>query len=262
MYHSISEGAENDRHPYYRTRTTPEIFTAQMRFLKEQHYTVLPLKEVKSYLEGREQVSGKLVAITFDDGFKDFYTEAFPVMQKCGFTGTVFLPTSFIGSSDLSLNGIKHLTWEEVRELHRYGIEFGSHTMTHPTLSLLKKEDVKAELRGSKEAIEDKLGVGVESFSYPFAFPEEDKNFIRFLRETLEKYGYNYGVSTMLGRVSIGDNGYFMKRLPVNSCDDPLLFKAKLEGGYDWLSVPQKMFKITKRMMPGRNKQLRQTNGL
>jgi hypothetical protein len=103
---------------------------------------------------------------------------------------------------------------------------------------------VKDEIRHSKQIIESKIGAPVDSFSYPFAFPEEDKELTRRLTDTLIACGYKYGVSTRIGRASVKDPLFFFKRLPVNSRDDLAFFKAKLEGGYDWLHWIQLTSKV------------------
>jgi hypothetical protein len=96
----------------------------------------------------------------------------------------------------------------------------------------------------SKEIIEQKLGAAVTSFSYPFAFPEEDRDFTRFLSDALENHGFENGVSTIIGRARPGSNRFQLPRLPANSWDDPPLLRAKLEGGYDWLHWPQRFYKF------------------
>jgi len=137
------------------------------------------------------------------------------------------------------IEGVDYLTWQEVRELHAAGISFGSHTVTHPDLRSLGPEQIDYEIGYSKETIEQKLGVPVESFAYPFAFPEEDKDFGRYLVDVLENHGFENGVSTIIGRARSGSNRFFLPRLPVNSWDDSVLLRAKLEGGYDWMHFPQ-----------------------
>lgn len=246
MYHSISECKENKVHPYYQINTSPDIFAEHMRFLYDNNYSVTPLQDIKRYFELEEKRKNKCVAITFDDGYHNFYTKAFSILQKYGFNSTVFLPTGFIENKGLKSKEKRTLTWNEVRELHKNGVKFGSHTVTHPQLKFLKKENIEYEIRHSKEAIEDKLGESIDSFSYPFAFPEEDKEFTKYLRDILQKFGYKYGVSTRIGTASKKDDIYFLKRIPVNSCDDIPLFKAKLEGGYDWLYNIQLVSKIIK----------------
>ena len=178
---------------------------------------------------------GKFVVLTFDDAYEDFYSEAFPVLSRLGYTATVFLPKAHIGETARIFNGTACLTWSQVRELWSAGIGFGSHTVTHPQLTTLRKEDVREELRRSKEEIEDRLSAPIESFSYPYAFPEADFMFKQKLWDILTATGYKNGVSTIIGTASLQCNRFFLARLPVNSDDDLPLFRAKLEGAHDWL---------------------------
>jgi peptidoglycan/xylan/chitin deacetylase (PgdA/CDA1 family) len=245
MYHSISSDPEKDIHPYYRINTSPEIFAAQMKFLYDNDYHVTDLAQISGDYNSAMVPADRKVVITFDDGYEDFYLYAFPIMQKYNFPATVFLPAGFIGNDSSSLKHNKrHLTWENVRALFAAGIEFGSHTVTHPQLTSLPESEIEKEIKLSREIIEDKLGEEVVSFSYPFRFPDEKETFKRALSAILEKYGYSHGVSTRIGRTSSGDDKYFRKRIPVNSADDISLFAAKLGGGYDWLYPFQHLSKL------------------
>jgi peptidoglycan/xylan/chitin deacetylase (PgdA/CDA1 family) len=127
--------------------------------------------------------------------------------------------------------------------LNTAGIEFGSHTVTHPKLKELGPAAVEEELRRSKETIEDKLGAEAASFSYPFAFPETMRPFVAAIKDTLLQCGYKIGVSTAIGAATAADDRFFLPRLPVNLSDDLRLFRAKLEGGYDWLYNLQRLKK-------------------
>ena len=238
MYHSISDNLFAKSHPYYQINTSPNVFARQMRWLRHSGYRTMDLTEMLAAMEAGQNLS-KTVVITFDDGYQDFYTDALPVMKQCGFTATIFLATDRIQDTSVRVEGADYLTWREVRELHAEGIQFGSHTVTHPDLRSLGPEQIDYELGYSKETIEQKLGAPVESFSYPFAFPEEDRDFTRYLVDTLENHGFENGVSTIIGRAGLRSNCFCLPRLPANSWDDPSLLQAKLEGGYDWLHWPQ-----------------------
>lgn len=242
MYHSVSAEKEKS-HPYYHVNTSPEVFDAHMRFLHENNYSVINLQDLEKSFAIRD--SSKYVVITFDDGFYDFLTCAFPILKKYNFNATVFLPTSFIHNERLSFKGKECVTWNEIRRLSRDGIIFGSHTVNHPQLENLSKKEIEDEIKSSKEKIEDETGITVESFSYPFAFPE-NKEFEMTLRALLKKCGYINGVSTKIGIANKGHDKYFYPRLPVNSDDDILLFQAKLQGAYNWLSRPQSIIKRLK----------------
>lgn len=242
MYHSISENLFAKSHPYYQINTTPKVFARQMRWLKRAGYRTMDLTEMLTALEAGKDLS-RTVVITFDDGYRDFYTDGLPVMKQCGFTATIFLATDRIHDTSARIEGADYLTWREVRELHAEGVRFGSHTVTHPDLRSLDPEQIDYELGYSKETIEQKLGTPVESFSYPSAFPEEDRDFTRFLFDALENHGFESGVSTIIGRTCLGNNRFFLPRLPVNSWDDAVFLQAKLDGGYDWLHWPQRFAK-------------------
>jgi peptidoglycan/xylan/chitin deacetylase (PgdA/CDA1 family) len=238
MYHSISDNLFGKSHPYFHINTSPEVFSQQMRWLRHAGYRTLSLAEAWAGLESGSDLSKKVI-ITFDDGYRDFYTDAMDVMKQCGFTATIFLTTDRIRNAPARIEGADYLTWKEVRELYDQGIQFGAHTVTHPDLRSLGPEQIEYELGRSKEIIEQSLGAPLKSFSYPHAFPEEDRPFTRFLQDLLENQGFENGVSTIIGRAQRENNRFFLPRLPVNSWDDPCLFRAKLEGGYDWLHWPQ-----------------------
>jgi peptidoglycan/xylan/chitin deacetylase (PgdA/CDA1 family) len=242
MYHSVSDSLFGKSHPYYQINCSPPVFARQMRWLRQNGFRTMDLTQMWRAMETGQDVS-KTVVITFDDGYRDFYTDAFEAMRQCGFTATIFLATDRIQNAPVRIDGVDYLTWSEVAELHKAGIQFGSHTVSHPDLRSLSPEQIEYELGCSKETIEQKLGVAVESFSYPFAFPEEDKTFTQFLVGILENLGFENGVSTIIGRADKHDNRYYLPRLPVNSWDDAALLRAKLEGGYDWLHWPQWLYK-------------------
>jgi peptidoglycan/xylan/chitin deacetylase (PgdA/CDA1 family) len=238
MYHSISDNLFAKSHPYYQINTLPEVFDQQMRWLRNSGYRTTTVTDALAGLAAGRDLS-KTVVLTFDDGYRDFYSDALPVLRQCGFTATIFLATDRIHESPARVEGADYLTWNDVRELQAEGISFGAHTVTHPDLRSLGPEQIEYELGRSKEMMEDRLGTAVESFSYPHGFPEEDKDYARYLEDVLCNLGYENGVTTILGRAEEKSNPFFLPRLPVNSLDDPAFFQAKLQGGYDWLHGPQ-----------------------
>ncbi len=241
MYHTISE-SHSDETGYYGIATPPRLFAMQMRWLRDNGYMVIGLPELAARIQSGTSKS-KCAVLTFDDGYMDFYTHAFPVIHDLGFPATVFLPTSFMDDADRHIRGRQHLGWREVQELAGRDISFGSHTMTHPQLSSLKQGEIEYELRHSKEIIEAKIGQEVFAFSYPFAFPEADHAFRRFLTGCLANCGYGCAVSTRIGTVNGVDDLFCLRRVPVNGDDDLGLFEAKLKGRYDWMGKVQYLSK-------------------
>ena len=154
MYHSISETSDTAVHPYFSVETSPAVFEAQMQFLRDNGYCTISPADVIALLSSGQTDGKKYVVITFDDGYRDFYTSAFPVLNKLGMSATVYLPTAFIKQKSSPFKGKKCLTWAEVRELHRAGVLFGSHTVNHAKLTGLCHAELERELRRSKEKIE------------------------------------------------------------------------------------------------------------
>ena len=245
MYHSVSDALDLAPHPYYRTTTSPAAFLAQMQFLHENGYvTCTPAAAVEQLQSG--EINRKQVSITFDDGYQDFLEYAQPVLERFGFTSTVYLPTAFIDKERRAFKGRPCLTWTEVRQLQQQGVSFGSHTVTHPQLRELSPHSIHAELVNSKKAMEDQTGQPVNSFAYPYAFPETDRNFKAVIRDLLVEAGYTSGVCTTVACATAASDPLFLPRLPVNNDDDQALLSAKLRGAYDWLGGIQKVIKSTK----------------
>ena len=250
MYHSVSDDPETAVGAYYRIATKPEIFREHMALLKSAGHRGVTLGEGLKWLRAQSHESHSSpphpVAITFDDGYRDFHTHAFPVLKEHNFSATMFLPTGFIGNQIRSFKSRECMTWSEVKELHRAGIQFGSHTVTHPKLVELDWPQIKTELCDSKAEIEKQLGTTCDTFAYPFAFPETKKDFVRRLSETLVETGYTCCATTRVGRAKPGDDLMQLKRLPANSCDDAKFFQAKLDGAYDWIAPLQASVKKMK----------------
>jgi peptidoglycan/xylan/chitin deacetylase (PgdA/CDA1 family) len=241
MYHGVRANAGNS-HSYYDIHTSPSVFAAHMEYLFRKGYKTVGLEEAFQITSGLH-TRVKVVAITFDDGYLDFYTSAFPVLLSFGFTATVFAVPGF-AAHDMANGRRDYMNWEEIREIHAHGIRIGSHTMTHADLLQMDTEGIDRELYASKRAIEDKLGCEAPCFSYPYSFPKHHRRFVQLIRSQLKANGYRFAVSTILGSVHQGCDRYLLPRLPLNAHDDLRLFAAKLEGAYDWMEVAQSIHKI------------------
>jgi len=146
-----------------------------MAFLNERGFQTICLSRMLELIHCPSSLSGKPVAITFDDGFRSVYESALPVLCEYGQTATVFLSTGLSRpvSGDVRLPsscGREMLSWDEIDELVAAGFELGAHTMTHPDLTSLDGEAVFREARGSKDIIEDRAGVEVDFFAYPYGW--------------------------------------------------------------------------------------------
>ena len=259
MSHSISPDPEPGVHDYYKLCTTPERFSQQMYWLRELGYFGVNLAHGLAWLDNIETSeikhlleSGlKPVAITFDDGFEDNYTCAFPVLKQHKFSATIYIPTSYIGDSETrhTFRGRPCITWNEARAMQDYGIEFGSHTARHPVLTKLSDQEVLAEIEESKARILARLGTEARTFAYPFAFPEANRHFTQRLLNHLQLNGFTSCVTTSVGVAKRNSNRYTTPRLPVNSRDDRVLFQWKLLGAYTWLGTIQSILKNTRSLL-------------
>lgn len=147
-----------------------EVFERQMRYLKENGYTVISPEQMLAFLDYDQPLPRKSVMITVDDGYSSFYTVAYPILKKYGFTATLFIYTNFVGVSK------KALSWKQLRELKKNGFTIGSHTIAHSDLS--KKGDNESEkaymerlhkeIAGSKKILDTKLDQDTTFFAYPF----------------------------------------------------------------------------------------------
>jgi peptidoglycan/xylan/chitin deacetylase (PgdA/CDA1 family) len=166
-YHQVGDPA-NDC-----STVSPASFREQMAFLK-QHYTVLPLSGAIDAV--RTPGTGqRLVAITFDDGYLDNATIAAPILRSLELPACFFVSTDLISSSRPFPHDIvqrrppqSHLTWDDLRSLVAQGFEIGSHTCSHADLGAVSLEEAERELRGSRQHLEDELGIPIRLFAFPY----------------------------------------------------------------------------------------------
>lgn len=146
---------------------SPAAFRAQMGWLAEAGIPVVPLERVRS-------VPGA-VALTFDDGFRNFFEHAFPVLQQHGFPATVFVVSGYCGKRNewpsqppSGIPALQLMSWRELREAAGCGIRLGAHTVTHPFLSEVPEEVAAWELRTCREEIQQRTGEPVTALAYPY----------------------------------------------------------------------------------------------
>ncbi len=229
MYHNIGLPPKNAvlRSLY----VTPRMFKFQMCYLKTAGFEVVPLTDLAS-LACKGYSAKRLVSLTFDDGYRDFYENAFPVLKSYGFPSTVFVVSDLVGKENIwdSADGRateKLLSWKEISRLSREGVTFGSHTRSHPFLSRLSPLEVKDEVAGSKSFLEEKLQTPAESFCYPYG--DYNDRIIAQVRNA----GYKAAVTTKRGLVHGGDNPFELRRSFIRFSTHPVLFMYKLHSLYE-----------------------------
>jgi peptidoglycan/xylan/chitin deacetylase (PgdA/CDA1 family) len=165
-YHSIDGGRSV-------LSTSPGMFAEQMKFLYDSEIRVISLSDVPNEIDTYSDHANEVV-ITFDDGFRNIYNHALPILQSYGFPATVFPVTDYCEKTNswpgqtLTLEGEPLLRWREIQEMSRAGISFGSHTRRHPNLKQLPIQEAEEELIGSKKAIAEATGRSVDTLAYPY----------------------------------------------------------------------------------------------
>jgi peptidoglycan/xylan/chitin deacetylase (PgdA/CDA1 family) len=193
-YHHFAEDCDSS------LCTPPSVFEQQMRFLKEQGYSVISTAELVEFMAFRRAIPKKAVVINLDDGYRSAYEIACPILKKYGFPATLFIYTSFIGASNNAL------TWDQLKALKADGFQVGSHSVTHADLSKRmvgeSEKDYVARIKGelvvSKQILDDKLNQNTQYIAFPYGA------FSPLLLKLCEEAGYRVGFS-----VKAGGNPFF-----------------------------------------------------
>lgn len=232
-YHSVSDFRRHEVNvKIYR-------FRKQMEFLVK-HYKPVSLKVAMEALRNNKQLPRNSVAVTFDDGYKDNYTNAYPILKEFSIPAMIFLSAGFVGTNNIlphdktdnpAYNNL--LSWFDVRDMAKNGIEFGSHTISHANLCG-KGVDIKSEIEDSKKIIEKELGCRVLAISYPFGLR---RNFNQQSKYLACQAGYECACSAMNGVNDVHTDIFELRRIGIEASDNMFTFKAKLNGALDLLEI-------------------------
>ena len=233
------------------------LFREHMAYLQEREYSFLSLGQLCSLLENRQPVPSRSVILTFDDGYRNNYTHAYPILAEFKIPATIFLTVSYIGMLEFpwlskcvtpdNVEDLSPLNWSQVSELIREGIEMGSHSHTHMLLPLVNNTQLLEELSVSKQRIEEKIGQRVHSFALPYSFPIWHWRWPTFwprLVDSLERSGYSSCCTLVRGHISQSDYPFRLKRIVITKHDNLPLFRAKISSAYSWTRVPQFGFQL------------------
>ncbi len=217
MYHSVTARSSNA------LEVSAGTFERQMRLLREKRYRVVSFEEAAGMIAAREK-PGRTVAVTFDDGYENNYTYAFPILSKYRIPATVFLIYSKVGTPG-------YLSWDEIMEMQASGlVTFGSHTLSHRPLTEMDDAGRVREIVESKKLLEEKLGRSVQSFSYPVG------NYDATTRREVSEAGYTAAAATNPGKKAPDDDRFLIKRLRISeNCANDLVFLFETSGYYNLL---------------------------
>ena len=181
----------------------PSVFDMQMKYLVDSGCVTITPDELYAGLNGELELPEKPVLITFDDGYIDNYTNAFPILKKYGLHATVFVIPAFT-----SVNP-GYMTWEQLKEMEANGITVESHTLTHPKLEELPDDEIRSELLNSKSLLEQNLGHPIEFLAYPTG------TYNLHIAGIAQAAGYKGAFTIKYGIVDKGSNFFALERVPI-----------------------------------------------
>jgi peptidoglycan/xylan/chitin deacetylase (PgdA/CDA1 family) len=208
MYHEIT------RTPFSSARlaVSPSSFAAQVSYLQDNGFTGITAGRLASALAHGEQLPDRSVVLTFDDGFADFHEAALPVLQRYGFTATLYVTTGWIRGAEFSAGSAPGpmLSWSQISEVAAAGVEIGAHSHRHRALDRLDDRALHGELATSKEILEDRLATAVPGLAYPFGYSSAR------VRGLARQVGYSHAFAVGNRRIDPEPDRYALPRLTVS----------------------------------------------
>ena len=228
MYHSIESMPKTT--VMRSLHVPPRRFEFQMWMLKVLGYEALSLKKLKPYLDGNKY--GKVVGITFDDGYQNNLINAAPVLRKYNFSATCYLVSDSVGSSntwdlDKGITQRPLMTENEIYEWLNLGMDIGAHTKTHVDLTCVSEKKAQKEINDCKTDLENLFKVSVTDFCYPFG------RFNESVCNMTKDSGYLSATTMFRGRANSQSDRYMLPRIPINHRTLPHLFLAKILTKYE-----------------------------
>ncbi len=207
MYHSICEHVGKERHNKWRVR--PADFEKQMSWLAKKGWNCVTMSELIAY----DEIPPKTVAVTFDDGFENNYSNAFPILKKYNIKATIYLvPNQKMNEwdKDHTTELSSMMTRKQIREMQASGlIEFGAHTVSHVNLSRVDAAEQQSEIIESKKLVEEITGVPCDAFAYPYG--KFDDQIVQIVKEA----GYTNATVVKRGVYGNSDNSFTIKRIGI-----------------------------------------------
>ncbi|HEY7783616.1 MAG TPA: polysaccharide deacetylase family protein [Pyrinomonadaceae bacterium] len=225
----------------------PRDFAEQMTCLADKGFRGISLREALEYREVNLGWPTNTAVLTFDDGFANFYEEAFPVLQRFNFSATLFVVTGHMGGHNNwdggppGMGTQRLVSWEQTVELDKAGIEIGSHTRTHCDLRRCSAQEIKNEISSSCADIENHLGHEVQSFAYPYGG-------VNHLVQQLAARDFRAACTTELRRAN-GDPLNLLPRVDMYYVKSLRRFANLLDGQLDQYLTVRRCGRLARRIL-------------
>ena len=228
-YHQIAEAPPKGA-PYRSLYVAPAAFARQMRLLRLLGYQGLSMSALQPFLRGEK--SGRVVGITFDDGYSNNLAYAMPALREQGFSSTCYAVSGLVGQTnrwdlDVGIAQTGLMTADEMRSWLAGGQEIGAHTRTHAHLEQLSPDDSMREIQGSKLDLEALLGVAVSHFCYPYG------GYGPLQVRQVQAAGFDTATTTERGRAHTASEPFELPRVPVLRSTTLPVFLLKLLSSYE-----------------------------
>ncbi|NFG62364.1 polysaccharide deacetylase family protein [Clostridium sp. CMCC3677] len=210
-YHSIGDEFKKD--PLV---VSKDLFRTHLQAIKDAGYTTITLHELYDYLYNGAEIPKKSVVITLDDGYKDNYTNAFPILKEFSMNATMFIIGNY-------LDGDVYLLPSQVKEMSDYGIDIEGHTLTHRELSTLNYDEQLKEVKESKIKLENITGKNINFIAYPSGSYNDET------LKAVKEAGYSMAFTVKKGQAHKGDNQYEINRVLVDYTYKPRHIKRDLK---------------------------------
>ncbi|MET8333556.1 polysaccharide deacetylase family protein [Streptosporangium canum] len=224
MYHSVSDHPNDETRPL---AVSPGRFAEQLGVLRDRGFTPMTLSDLVAGMHRTATMPGRPVAITFDDGYADFHSQALPILERFGYPATVFVTSGWVQDSGPVSAGRRPapmLAWSQVREAVSCGMEIGGHSHSHPQLDQLPDRELRNELRTNKALLEDRIGRPVATMAYPYGYSSAR------VRREVRRAGYWTACAVANDAFREGDEMLALPRLTVTEQTSMVKFGGAIDG--------------------------------
>jgi len=201
MYHYVEYNQNKEDFKRDQLNIEPHIFEQQIQTLINNNYEFITANELATIIESTKPNPKNYVVLTFDDGYRDFYTDVLPILKKYNAKATIYLVYNFLDNPNYLY------TWQVNEIIDSKLVEIGSHTLNHTYLKGMTEEIIVNEINGSKFELENAFNIKINSFAYPYGAYNE------LTAKLVELAGYTNAVTTDLGIISNTNNKFVLKRI-------------------------------------------------